>query len=540
MKGFSKKITSVLIYVAICASGYTQVEYFDQPVIKIRRSDTLFAFKSVVDLSGRVKLYDPHNVELADDLLLERDTFTWSLRNVEPSSYYFYSIRDVTGDLLDTGSVISPSASSGSIRVYFNYPVETSLSTGILPLSESGKELFDAVISYIDNARSTVDLALYNNNRIDLVEALNRATERGVRVRYIADDETGNSAIRNSVLEFPVVFGNPGDPLMHHKFIVIDQGSVDSSWVITGSTNMTTGQIATDPNNLIAVQDRSLAMIFTREFEEMWGSNTELPDPDMARFGSDKLDDTPHQLQVGGVLMDVFFSPSDETEAAISRALETADHQIESILLLITSNGLGDRLLDEHLLGTEVRMLVNNINAPGSEFDFLQDGGVDIHEWPDQTILHHKYAIIDPFHLNSRPMVVTGSHNWTFSADNINDENTLIIKDPDIANVYAQEFAARWCQAGLEDCLTPTFDEVNGQMVLDFYPNPVRTSMTVKTDILKGILMIYNQMGIPVLSFTFDDDPSSRQVDLSHLPNGSYVALLRSEGVQYVNKLIKL
>ena len=38
---------------------------------------------------------------------------------------------------------------------------------------------------------------------------------------------------------------------------------------------------------------------------------------------------------------------------------------------------------------------------------------------------------------------MTGSHNWSNSAENSNDENTLVVQDTRVANLYLQEFAAR-------------------------------------------------------------------------------------------------
>jgi hypothetical protein len=49
--------------------------------------------------------------------------------------------------------------------------------------------------------------------------------------------------------------------------------------------------------------------------------------------------------------------------------------------------------------------------------------------------------IVDEGEPASDPFVLTGSHNWSAAADNENDENTLIIHDATIANIYYQNFA---------------------------------------------------------------------------------------------------
>ncbi len=63
--------------------------------------------------------------------------------------------------------------------------------------------------------------------------------------------------------------------------------------------------------------------------------------------------------------------------------------------------------------------------------------------------MHHKVIIID----NS--IVVTGSLNFSSSADEDNEENVVILDNPEIAALYLQEFDKLWNQA--HDVETGTF-----------------------------------------------------------------------------------
>ena len=60
----------------------------------------------------------------------------------------------------------------------------------------------------------------------------------------------------------------------------------------------------------------------------------------------------------------------------------------------------------------------------------------------NQVDCHHKYCIIDHSEPGTDPTVITGSHNWSSSAENVNDENTVIVHDARVANLYHQEFSA--------------------------------------------------------------------------------------------------
>ena len=62
-----------------------------------------------------------------------------------------------------------------------------------------------------------------------------------------------------------------------------------------------------------------------------------------------------------------------------------------------------------------------------------QDGNPDV--------LHSKVFIFD------KSIVVMGSFNFSNNAADDNDENTLIIHNPEIAKAYLEEFNRRWQEA---------------------------------------------------------------------------------------------
>jgi hypothetical protein len=80
--------------------------------------------------------------------------------------------------------------------------------------------------------------------------------------------------------------------------------------------------------------------------------------------------------------------------------------------------------------------------------------------------------IIDQGYPGNDPMVLTGSHNWSASADSRNDENTLIIHDATLANIYYQEFAERFSIGTIIG--TTSIDPIDppGNHAFMIYPNP--------------------------------------------------------------------
>lgn len=462
------------------------------------------------------------------------------IQDLSPSTLYHISLAVETyfgsQDTIWDIPFITRSNSSGDILVYFNSSINEDVSNGSAPVSTSGTAIRNAIIQKIDEAEVSIDVAAYNINRNDIVSALNRAANRGVRVRYIAEGENANTAL-NTSLAFNVLKRDDEDGIMHHKFLIIDATEEMDSWVITGSTNLTTQQIATDNNNALFIQDQSLAQIFEMEFEEMWGSSTSIPNTNLSRFGQFKNDNTPKWLMVGDVPMEIYFSPSDNTSFHISQAMLNAQESISLALLLFTHNPLANTVIQKHHQGLNVRGLINDINASGSRFQALLNNGVNVHPNTVPNVqLHHKYAIIDAGSNAESPKVVTGSHNWTNRAENHNDENTLIIHDADIANIFRQEFEARWCQIVSDDCFVSSIDDLfsSSQSNWYSYPNPTTDVVYIKrkgaaTETSNRInYVVFNSSGQLLKSgLTNNGTASPFSIDLSHFPGGSYFVKIR-------------
>ena len=56
--------------------------------------------------------------------------------------------------------------------------------------------------------------------------------------------------------------------------------------------------------------------------------------------------------------------------------------------------------------------------------------------------MHNKFAVIDG------RVLLTGSFNWTASADKRNEENLLIIMDKDLIKKYEERFVYLWRSSG--------------------------------------------------------------------------------------------
>ncbi len=463
------------------------------------------------------------------------------LADLSPSTEYLVRLYS-GGSVVELFRGLTSSESSGDISVYFTTTVDERISTGAYADGLGGEVIESLLIDHIAAARRSIDACFYNNNRRGIVDALNVARARGVVVRYITGDDTANTALYNPEPDFPVLMGNTGSPLMHHKFLIVDADMPEDCVVITGATNTTTNQIYKDHNNLVRIRDRSLAYVYTREFNEMWGSSGPEPDEAASRFGSRKTDNTPHHLFIGGRRVEVYFSPSDNTTFHIVNALNTAERDVYFALLTFTRANLAQTIVNLQNNDVYVRGLINNVNDSGSRFDFLRENGIFVlrHDLP--PVLHHKYAIIDPSAPDSDPMVVTGSHNWSNAAENNNDENTLIIHDAAIANVYMQEFQARWCEVFPgEDCtllISAARDyELPEALQFRLLGNPGREAAVLEAvyAFKGGFLTICDAGGRVLQGSTLPVvGPGERyHADMRWYPPGQYFLHINSEGKRH-------
>lgn len=321
---------------------------------------------------------------------------------------------------------ISPSIESISSKweVSFSAPQDPSAAT-----YRHGPEA--ALVESIDAAQFSVDVAIYHLNLWSVRDALIRAQNRGVEVRLVVDD-THVDELEIDALEragIPIMT-DQSRQLMHHKFVVVDRIEV---W--TGSMNLTLNGAYLNDNNLLRIRSRDMAHNFTREFEEMFIQK---------RFGAFSISDTPYpQLEIEGRFVETYFSPDDGVVHRIVDLLSAAKERVELLAFTLTSDLISDALRNAHRRNVEIRGVVetSQMGSMGSDVVDLIAGGMDIRLDGNSNLMHHKVIIIDS------NIVILGSYNFTRSAEDKNDENTIIVHDPAFAGQFLIEFDRLYEQA---------------------------------------------------------------------------------------------
>ena len=128
----------------------------------------------------------------------------------------------------------------------------------------------------------------------------------------------------------------------------------------------------------------------------------------------------------------VYFSPGDSPTAEIIKTLDNAKQTIHVQAYSFTSAPIAAALKNAHDRGVEVKVILDKSQQSEryTSATYLTRAGIPV--WIDRkhAIQHNKVMIVDS------AIVITGSFNFTKSAEERNAENLLIINDPLIAKKY--------------------------------------------------------------------------------------------------------
>jgi phosphatidylserine/phosphatidylglycerophosphate/cardiolipin synthase-like enzyme len=374
----------------------------------------------------------------------------------------------------------------------FNRSVDTT--QGIAPRANGNVNYLSVLREKILHAHRSIDLALYSFGGVtadSVLVWLLEAHSRGVAVRVIGDSIAVHSSKQFQSLNplgIPAIINSFGanwktaSNIHHNKFIVIDGRGDDglNAWVLTGSWNLTDQQTTTDYQNIIYFQDLALARGFEAEFDQEWGSTTNLPDARYARFSTNKLDVTPRTYSVNGTTVRLFFSPNRGAAFAINARIAAANRQILFALFLFTRQDLAATMIARHQSGIDIHGVVND-NDKYEQTPALRAAGIDALDFtgPATILLHDKYAVVDAGTGNGA--VITGSFNWSTNAEQANNENLIIVENDTIAKLYYQDWLARYHENGGNQTITIPQSEVSLSSVVALnavvYPNPGQSAV---------------------------------------------------------------
>lgn len=303
----------------------------------------------------------------------------------------------------------------------------------------------EATAALIDAAQETIDVAMYSVSSgpsNPIWTALERAVQRGVRVRFILDQATGSNKSKATALERIGVHVYGVSRTLHEKFAIID-ARTSRRRLVNGSANWSLGAMTKYSENTI-VFGRHIHLVyqFQQEFNRLMalarpvspGAQAHMepvvlspPSPYVRRYeralfsttnlgGSSVIADEIVSVMRSAresILIDVaHFNSKKIAQALIDMRRTRPELRIEVLVDLGEYSDSKSRVKDLERAGIEVRYKVYSL--------------VWLH--PRAQLMHHKTMIVDGTRL------VTGSYNWSDTAENSNHENVVVVEGHVSAN----------------------------------------------------------------------------------------------------------
>jgi phosphatidylserine/phosphatidylglycerophosphate/cardiolipin synthase-like enzyme len=332
----------------------------------------------------------------------------------------------------------------------------------ITTLTDGGQQPSDvahAVAAFLDGATATLDLAQYDFNlgtetRAIVAAAIERAAQRGVKIRFAYDVDHANpipvppppEPDAQLIASLPVQGkGIAGVPdLMHHKYVIRDGASV---W--TGSLNWTDDSWSRQENVVAVVHSEAIAKGYGIDFDQLWSTG------DVAKSGfvDPRWDD--------GVR--AWFTPGhgEDLSARIAKMIRRAKRRVRICSPVITTGpvlGTLAQVIADHSVdlagcvdATQVREVIHQwetnrnvswklplleqvIAGPFTGKESTPYGDGTVHDF-----MHAKVTVCDD-------TVFVGSFNLSRSGET-NAENVIELEDAAIADrlaSFVDEVRARY------------------------------------------------------------------------------------------------
>lgn len=130
----------------------------------------------------------------------------------------------------------------------------------------------DLIITTIDNAKRSIYVAAYSFTSTAILDALEKAQQRGVEVKIVLDKkrttERGSicTSLKNKKLKFRI---NNKYSIMHNKFMIIDAETIQ-----LGSFNYTKAAEKSNAENVLVINKcPKLAQQYLTEWQRLWNES---------------------------------------------------------------------------------------------------------------------------------------------------------------------------------------------------------------------------------------------------------------------------
>jgi len=265
------------------------------------------------------------------------------------------------------------------------------------------------LLNLINSANHSIYCAFYDLNSPQILQQL---TQRSQNLEIKILLEKSSLKPRQPFINFDY-----DSQQMHNKFCIFDQQTI-----FTGSYNPTFNGNNKNNNNIIIIDSKYLSKNYYSEFQELTKNKkqTKTKTP-LINFNNHKIEN--------------YFCPEDNCAEKVIAILNSSAQSIYFMTFSFTDKQIAQTIINKHQQGIQIHGLFEKTqNSKYSQFNYLNNSNINVKFETNPTKLHHKVFIVD------QKIVITGSYNPTKNGNQHNDENILILHNPQIAQQYLQEF----------------------------------------------------------------------------------------------------
>ncbi|KNH28322.1 phospholipase [Pseudomonas syringae] len=319
--------------------------------------------------------------------------------------------------------------------------------------------LLARLLGFIERAEDgqwALDIAIYEYQLKVIVDAVNAAFERGVKVRvlYHAQPDEDTTALNEASLEKIPTENKRGrvtHNIFHNKFMVLSRldaaGQHQPEAVLCGSTNFTANGVYRQANVVHVLDDAGVSASYLQTFEQVWATPA-----DVGATREWLTENNPMQSDQA-----LFAGFSPRSGQGDLREFVEIINAAKKDLLFVTAFALPEEVLNallgqphDEILRYGLQNTVSRITGfhadRTAQFAATALLNTGLEGWLKENmkgqkgnLLVHTKAIVVDFTTDT-PTIISGSHNLSAAASNGNDENYLIIRgDTDLADRYGLE-----------------------------------------------------------------------------------------------------
>ncbi len=318
--------------------------------------------------------------------------------------------------------------------------------------------LLTAVEQSILGSKESIEIFMYSIDSMYLVDLLNEATERGVKVDVYTDwkkRKYTNLHFPKSRSKVKLHYLNKDAPelenrsfYMHHKAVIIDNKEL--YW---GSNNLTWFQDEFDPGFMIRTQDKDFLAAINLELDNIRKGVSTIDKLSLSKYNPYLA-----EIEYADSKIEFWRSPGYKSYSVRNKIIEIINESKEDLKLMmwyLTDYKVFTALMSKVKQGLNVTILIDNFTVENENSVFYKNLSF-LSQFPNVQILQDSVNqnLIDfsrvpadfnsffHFHtlISDNSVIVTGSNNWSYGGFFTNDELTLITDNKLIISEFINVF----------------------------------------------------------------------------------------------------